>query len=147
MNTQLASWQVSLSHMIEARREKPDADVSIRNLLNALETDNFTCLVQGSTTVPPPLLCVKDWPCEGGCAVSWLASPRPITKMDGPTVGEVEQGFAELCAGCDKHAGVHAACRFFNNWFDDTPWKLVRVQLAAELRFHLGEGPQQFFAA
>ena len=71
-------------------------------------------LRQGSTTSPPPMMCVQDWRCEGGCAIGFASMVRP-----GITVGEAETYFARLCYETDKRLGEPAVCRYFLNWFDD----------------------------
>lgn len=94
-------------------------------LKQALETDDPR-LLQGATTQPPPLMCVQDWTCEGGCAVSFCAMPG--------TVGEVEEFFAAKCFQADQLLGEPAACRWFLNWFDDTPRDKMRRLLLEELQ-------------
>jgi len=74
-------------------------------------------LIQGRTTDPPPFLCVQDWKCEGGCAVSYAGWQDEGLE----TVGEVEEFFARMCLEADTRLGEPAACRHFLNWFDDTP--------------------------
>lgn len=39
-------------------------------LAAALEADDWR-LTQGSTTTPPPLMCVQDWPVEAACALGY----------------------------------------------------------------------------
>jgi len=92
-------------------------------------------LVQGATTSPPPLMCVQDWPVDGACAVGvcgWLG--------DGlATVGEVEEHFARACFEVDQALGEPAACRWFLNWFDDTPRAAMRRELLAEVELALSD--------
>lgn len=90
-------------------------------------------LTQGSTTTPPPLQCVQDWPLEAACAIGvcgWLGDHLE-------TVGEVEEYFAQVCSECDMQLGEQAACRWFLNWFDDTPREEMRYQLLAEIDLEL----------
>jgi hypothetical protein len=91
--------------------------------------DDDPRLVQGATTTPPPLQCVQDWPVEGACALGycgWLG--------DGlETVGEVEEYFARMCFEIDQRLGEPAGCRWFLNWFDETPREEVRQELLAEV--------------
>ena len=97
-------------------------------LREALESDDPR-LVQGATTAPPPLMCVQDWPVEAACALGlcgWLG--------DGlTTVGQVEEHFARCCFEADQRMGEPAACRWFLNWFDDTPRDEMRCELLAEV--------------
>lgn len=100
-------------------------------LRTALETDDPR-LLQGATTVPAPLQCMQTHYCEGACAVSfagWQGEDGPEL----PTVGEVEEFFARACYECDQRMGEPAACRWFLNWFDDTPRDELRRELLPEV--------------
>ena len=90
-------------------------------------------LTQGSTTTPPPLQCVKDWPCEGACALGYCG----WRGEDLNTVGDVEEFFAKACFDADQRMGEPAACRWFLNWFDDTPRDEMRRELLAEVELAL----------
>lgn len=75
-------------------------------------------------------MCVQDWPVEGCCALGYGG-----WQGDGlTTVGEVEEHFAKCCFEADQKLGEAAACRWFLNWFDDTPRKECFAELAAEVR-------------
>lgn len=90
-------------------------------------------LMQGTTTSPPPLMCVADWPCEGGCAIAysgWLGEGNQ-------TVGKVEEYFAKMCFDCDQVLGEPASCRWFLNWFDDTDRDTMIRELLAEVELAL----------
>lgn len=103
-------------------------------LRDALRTDDPR-LVQGATTAPPPLLCVQDWPVEAACALGvcgWLGD-----LLD--TVGQVEEHFAKCCFEADQRLGEPAACRWFLNWFDDTPRDDMRRDLLAEVELALAD--------
>jgi hypothetical protein len=101
--------------------------------LRSVLVDDDPRLVQGSTTMPPPLMCVQDWPVEHACALGvcgWLG--------DGAnTVGEVEEYFARLCFEADSNLGEPAGCRWFLNWFDDTPRNEMRREMIAEVDVEL----------
>ena len=87
-------------------------------------------LIQGATTSPPPLQCVQDWPVEAACALGYCGWVG-----DGlETVGEVEEFFARLCFETDCRLGEPAACRWFLNWFDETPREVMRRELLAEVQ-------------
>lgn len=91
-------------------------------------------LLQGCTTTPPPLKCVENWPCEGGCFLAVCAMG------DGKeTVGECELFFADACWKADQLLGEPAACRWFLNWYDDTPRAAMRAELLAEVERALAE--------
>jgi hypothetical protein len=86
-------------------------------------------LVQGSTTTPPPLQCMQDCPVEAACVVGYCA-----WQGDGQeTVGAVEEFFAKVCFETDQHFGEPTACRWFLNWFDDTPRAEMRRLLLPEV--------------
>ncbi|HYT91282.1 MAG TPA: hypothetical protein VEL76_21395 [Gemmataceae bacterium] len=97
-------------------------------LRSALATDDSQ-LLQGATTTPPPLQCVQDWAVEAACVVGFCA-----WKGDGAqTVAEVEEFFARVCFEADQVLGEPAACRWFLNWFDETPRDEMRRQLLPEV--------------
>ena len=97
-------------------------------LRDALQTDDPR-ITQGSTTTPPPLLCVQDWLVEAACALGFCG-----WQGDGlGTVGEVEEFFARVCFEADQRLGEPAACRWFLNWFDDTPRDEMRRELLEEV--------------
>jgi hypothetical protein len=55
-------------------------------------------------------------------------------KGDGlETVAEVEEFFARVCFEADQVLGEPAACRWFLNWFDETPRDEMRRQLLPEV--------------
>lgn len=103
---------------------------ALESLKYALETDDAR-LLQGATTIPPPLQCVQDWPCEAACPIGYAGASEMggllpqgvITKQGHPcaTVGEVEEFFARACFAADQAMSEPAACRWLLNWFDETP--------------------------
>lgn len=103
------------------------SDAGLEALALALRTDDPR-LVQGATTMPPPLHCVRDWPIEAGCALAYCAWQSGGLA----TVGEVENGFAQICYAADEACGISAA-RYFIEWFDDTPRDEMRQQLLPEV--------------
>lgn len=100
----------------------------LKSLQEALRRDDPR-LIQGSTTTPPPLMCVRDWPVEAACAVGFCGWQGERLEA----VGEVEEFFARICFEADQRLGEPAACRWFLNWFDDTPREVVRRELLAEV--------------
>jgi hypothetical protein len=107
-------------------------EAGLEALQDALHADDSR-LIQGSTTTPPPLMCVRDWPVEAACALGFCG-----WQGDGlEEVGEVEEFFARVCFEADQRLGEPAACRWFLNWFDDTPREVVRRELLAEVKLAL----------
>lgn len=92
-------------------------------------------LLQGATTTPPPLQCVQDWPVEAACALGYCGWQGE--GLD--TVAEVEEFFARACFEADQRLGEPAACRWFLNWYDDTPRDEMRRLLLEEVDFALAE--------
>ena len=92
-------------------------------------------LTQGSTTTPPPLMCVQDWPVEAACALGFCGWQGEGLE----SVGEVEEFFARACFEADQRLGEPAACRWFLNWFDDTPRPEMRRELLAEVELALAD--------
>lgn len=101
-------------------------------LLDALTKDD-KILVQGATTTPPPLMCVQDWPVEAACALGLCGWKGENLE----TVGQVEEYFAKMCFEADQRLGEPAACRWFLNWFDDTPRDEMRRELLGEVQLLL----------
>lgn len=105
------------------------SEEGLQALLTALEKDDER-LLQGATTTPPPLLCVASWPVEAACALGfcgWIGD-----KLE--TVMEVEEFFATMCFEIDQRMGEKAACRYWLNWFDDTPRDEMRANLIPEVK-------------
>jgi hypothetical protein len=103
-------------------------------LRRALVSDDGR-LLQGATTTPPPLQCVQDWPVEAACVLGYCG-----WRGDGlETVAGVEEYFARICFETDQVLGEPAACRWFLNWFDETPREEMRAQLLVEVKRSLGE--------
>jgi hypothetical protein len=112
-------------------------------LKKALAVDD-PALIQGATTEPPPLSAVQDWPVEAACAVAFAG-----WQGEGlATVGEVEDFFARICFGADQALGEPAGCRWFLNWFDETPRDHMRQELLAEINLALtSRGPSRHSVA
>src|SRR5207253_4862150 len=102
---------------------------SLESLREALATDDPR-LLQGATTTPPPLQCVQDWPVEAACALGYCG-----WQGDGlETVAEVEEFFARMCLEIDWAVGEQGACRYFLNWYDETPRDRMRRELLEEVQ-------------
>ncbi len=90
-------------------------------------------LLQGLSFAPPPLAEWSECAVEGACAISytgWRGEGRE-------TIGELEQYFNEICERADAVFSEPAACRFFFNWYDDTPREVMRRELLAEVTLAL----------
>lgn len=99
------------------------------SLAEALRTDDER-LIQGATTTPPPLMCVQSWPAEACCSIGWTCFKGGTGNT---TVGEVEEHFAKACFDADNLTGQPADCRWYLQWFDDTPRDEMRRELLAEV--------------
>lgn len=104
------------------------ANQHLEALRDALANDDAR-LTQGSTTTPPPLMCVQDWPVEAACALGFCGWQGDELE----TVGQVHQFFARACFEADQRLGGPAQCRWFLNWFDDTPRDEMRRELLSEV--------------
>ena len=103
-------------------------------LRNALISDDDR-LLQGSTSRPPPLQCMHDCAVEGACAVGYCGWQGDELE----TVGALDEFFAKVCYETDRHFGEPTACRWFLNWFDDTPRAEMRRRLLPEVNAVLAE--------
>jgi hypothetical protein len=92
-------------------------------------------LIQGATTTPPPLACVQDWPVEAACVLGFCGWQGDQLE----TVAQVEEFFARACFEADQRLGEPAACRWFLNWYDETPRAEMRRQLFAEVNRALAQ--------
>lgn len=129
MSEPLASWQHVWRHGFAP--SLPTA--GLRALRDALAADDVR-LVQQATTVPPPLRAVADWPCEGACAISYAGWHG---ELGAETVGDVEELFAAYCFDADQRLGEPGACRYFLNWFDQTPRQEAFRDLLGEVEHDL----------
>lgn len=97
--------------------------------------DDDKRIVQGQTAIPPVAHSVRDWPLEAADALTfcgWQGSGHG-------TVGEGEEYFALLCYRADQVLGEPAGCRWFLNWYDDTPRDQMRCDLLAEVELELAK--------
>jgi hypothetical protein len=92
-------------------------------------------LIQGATTTPPPLECVQDWEVEAACVLGYCGWQAD----DLQTVAEVEEFFAQACYEADQRLGEPGVCRWFLNWYDDTPRDEMRRLLLAEVNRTLAQ--------
>jgi hypothetical protein len=109
---------------------------SLEALKSGLESNDVR-LIQGATTIPPPLHCVSDWPTESADFLGfgyWQGE-----RAGEASVGDVECRFAKLCFEADQRLGEPAACRWALNWWDDCPRDEVFRDLLAEVNLALAE--------
>ncbi len=95
-------------------------------------------LTQGSTTTPPPLMCVQDRPVEAADAVA-LVGAATHGGFGQATVGECEEFFARACFEADQRLGGPAECRWFLNFWDDAPRPLALASVLEEVELELGK--------
>ncbi|MGF1578212.1 MAG: hypothetical protein ACFCD0_02490 [Gemmataceae bacterium] len=106
----------------------------LKALREALKCDDEQ-LIQGATTSPPPLQCVQDWPVESCCVIGFC-----FWQGEGlQTVAEIEEAFARTCFEADNALGEPAACRWFLNWYDETPREEMREEMLGEVELLLHE--------
>lgn len=110
--------------------------LALEALRDALAEDDPR-VVQGSTTTPPPLMAVADWPVEAACPIGFCG----VVCLGGwgAKVGSVEEFFARACFEADQRLGEPAACRWLLNWVDDTPRDQMRGELLAEVEKALAD--------
>ncbi len=97
---------------------------SLRELLRLCRTDN-PALVQGTNCL------WQEWSETSQlktCAIGSVAVAEGNLDPD-----QIENRFAELCAGADSRIGEYAACRWFLNWHDETPREAMLSALASEI--------------
>ncbi len=86
-------------------------------------------LLQGTTCYPPLLDVLRDRAVEGACALGWCGWKGERLR----SVGQVEAFFSRLCDAADAEFHESAACRYFLNWYDETPRAEMRRELLAEV--------------
>jgi hypothetical protein len=78
---------------------------------------------------------MQEWNVEGCCGIGYCG-----WKGEGlQTVGSVDEFFARSCFEADQRLGEPAGCRWFLNWFDDTPREEMRNELLDEVERTLAQ--------
>src|SRR5438132_200227 len=113
-------WRRGIAPQVTAKHLEP--------LFEALRDDDLR-LLQGATTSPPVMQWVQNWPVAAADAIGFMGWKG----WELETVGEVEEFFDRMCFEIDQLIGEPAACRWFLNWFDDTPREEMRHELLAEV--------------
>ncbi len=96
------------------------ASVGLNALRKALIEDDHR-LIQGCTTSPLPLDALMECKVEGGCAIGYAGWIGHVYQ----TVGEVSEFFERVCDDPD--------CRYFLDWYDESPRAEMRRELLAEI--------------
>lgn len=113
-------WRVGLAPQFSV--------AGLKALEHGLRTDDPRIL-QGATCSPPPLQCVQDWDVAAADAIGYIG-----WQGDGLTiVKDVEGYFARVCFEADERMNESAACRYWLNWYDDTPRAEMRRHLRPEV--------------
>ena len=94
-------------------------------------------LIQGSVSSPPPLDALRHRSVEATCAISYCGWQGEGQR----NVGQVGEYFHRICDAADAAFHESAACRYFLNWYDDTPRAEMRSALLAEVNRALRERP------
>lgn len=102
--------------------------VGLLALEAALRTDDPR-LLQGATCFPPLLDALRERPIEAACALGYCGWQGGRLSR----VGELERYFHDLCNAVDAAFNEPAACRYFLNWYDDTPRAEMRGELLTEV--------------
>jgi hypothetical protein len=100
----------------------------LRALQEALAS-NDPALLQGQTTVPPPMRVMWDWPVEAACATTYCG--WKALHLD--SVLKADEYFANTCFDVDQRLDEPAGCRDFLNWYDETPREEMRRELLPEV--------------
>ena len=103
-------------------------------LQSALAADDPR-LLQGATCFPAPVVARRERAIQCACALAWCGWHGEGLR----TVGQVEAFVERLCLAADAALDEPAACRFFLNWYDDTPRAEMRRALLAEVTRALNE--------
>jgi len=128
--TTLESWRYTWREGIVPQLSRRHLQVLRDGLVN-----NDSRIVQGATCQPPPLQYVRDWPVEAACGLGYCGWQGDNLG----TVAELEEFFARVCFEIDQRLGEPAACRWFLNWFDETPRELMIAALLAEVERALAQ--------
>lgn len=92
-------------------------------------------LIQGGSTVPPPMQVCAGWKAEQACPVNQAGMAHGLE-----TVGELAEWFGRACHEADRALGECAGVRWFTTWWDEGPRDQMRPLLLAEVEYALGLG-------
>jgi hypothetical protein len=105
---------------------------ALKAIEQALET-NDPRLIQGATTSPPPLACVSDWEPDACCLLTYGGWQGDGKK----TILDLEQFFADRCNMADDFLGEVSGCRWFLNFWDESPREQVFPLVLEEVKLAL----------
>ena len=117
-------WRIGLAPFIS--RE------GLLALETALATDDHR-LLQGVTCAPPLLDAWSNRAICAACALGWTGWHGEGLR----SIGAVADYFHRLCDDADAALNEPGVCRFFLNWYDETPRAEMRRQLLGEVRLEL----------
>jgi hypothetical protein len=117
-------WRIGLAPMVSRR--------GLAALENALMNDDPR-LLQGVTCAPPLVDVLSQRTACAACALGFTGWQGEGLR----SIGQVADYFHQLCDAADDALGEPGACRFFLNWYDDTPRSEMRQELLAEVRREL----------
>ena len=126
MESWVRAWREGVAPLLPTK--------GLEALARALADDDKR-LLQSAITDPPPRNCLREWPVEAACAVSfagWQGNGLA-------TVAEVEEFFAGTCFEADDRLGEVAGCRALLNEWDDTPRGQLAAKFLPEVRRTLAE--------
>jgi hypothetical protein len=104
----------------------------LRALQMAIVMDDAR-LLQGVVTAPPALDALRECAVHGTCAISFCGWQGEGLR----SVGQVEEFFHRVCDAAEGAFHESAACRYFLNWYDETPRNHMRRELLAEVNLAL----------
>lgn len=135
METWRKVWREGVAPLLSA--------AALTALADGLERDDER-IIQGRTVLAEwPAVSQRESPAAAACALGycgWLGEELE-------TVGEIEDFFGRLCGHIDDRLELEAGCRWFLNWFDETPREEMRRELRAEVRLELEQRGQVARAA
>lgn len=124
----MKSWQKAWRALVD-KLSTPELKALERALV-----DNDPRLIQGATTLPPPLEAVGNWPCEGACLLGYMGWQG---KNHCRQIRDVERYFVWRCQMIDHALGEPAACKYLLNWWDETPREQAFAGLLEEVELAL----------
>lgn len=101
---------------------------SLEHLADILMRDDDR-LIQGVTISPPALDVFEQHEVEAGCFIVLCAVAE-----GNETVGQAFRYFERMCLDVDEILHEPGICRYFLDWFDATPRRVMRGELLQEVQ-------------